>query len=62
MLVGQLRGHQWAFWPVAPALQQAARQRVEANFDALFSESPEGYFPRWMVPAREVLITWETGT
>lgn len=60
--LGQLRGHQWAFWPLEPALEQMARQRIEANFDALFSAVGEGYLPRWTVPGREVLITWETGT
>ncbi len=62
LALGQLRGHQWAFWPLDPALEQAARQRVEAQFDALFEATDAGYLPRWTVPAREVLITWETGT
>ena len=60
LAVGQLRGHQWAFWPLEPALERAARERIEAHFGELFEQTPEGYGPRWTVPAREVLITWPT--
>lgn len=55
-----LRGFQWAFWPLDPALERVARERVEASFDALFEATDDGFLPRWPVPAREVLITWET--
>lgn len=60
LALGQLRGHQWAFWPLDPALARLARQRVEARFDELFERTTEGYLPRWAAPAREVLITWPT--
>jgi hypothetical protein len=62
LALAQLRGHQWAFWPLDPALEQAARQRIDAHFAALFDTTAEGYLPRWTVPGREVLITWETNT
>jgi SAM-dependent methyltransferase len=58
LALAQLRGHQWAFWPLEPALERQARQRVEARFGELFESAPDGYRPRWTVPGREVLITW----
>jgi SAM-dependent methyltransferase len=58
LAMAQLRGHQWAFWPLRPELDRLARQRIEARFGELFDETPGGYLPRWTVPAREVLITW----
>lgn len=52
---------------LALALQSAnaeavpgAPARIEANFDALFSASPEGFIPRWIPNVREMLITWVT--
>lgn len=59
LALAQLRGHQWAFWPLEPSLERTARARVEARFDTLFEQTPSGYLPRWTVPGREVLITWE---
>jgi hypothetical protein len=58
LALAQLRGHQWAFWPLDPSLERTARQRVEASFDELFDQTPAGHRPRWTVPGREVLITW----
>jgi SAM-dependent methyltransferase len=60
LALDQLRGHQWAFWPLAPELERQARQRIEAHFGDLFEQAPEGFRPRWASPAREVLITWPT--
>lgn len=60
LALAQLRGHQWAFWPLDPALERRARQRIEARFGELFEQTPAGYLPRWTVPGREVLITWPT--
>jgi SAM-dependent methyltransferase len=60
LALAQLRGHQWAFWPLDPALERQARQRIEARFGELFEHTPDGHLPRWTVPAREVLITWES--
>ena len=59
LAVGQLRGHQWAFWPLDPELEAVARRRVEARFTELFDETAAGFRPRWTVPGREVLITWQ---
>ena len=58
LAVGQLRGHQWAFWPLDPQLEALARSRVEAHFDELFEETAAGFRPTWTVPGREVLIAW----
>jgi SAM-dependent methyltransferase len=54
-----VRGHQWAFWPLRPEVQARAKELIETRFDELFAETPEGFAPRWAVPGREVLITWE---
>lgn len=62
LALAQLRGHQWAFWPLGPDLETLARQRVEARFDALFQQTADGYVPTWTVPARDVLITWPTSS
>src|SRR5262249_46050359 len=58
LALAQLRGHQWAFWPLDPELERLARRRIEARFGELFERTPEGYQPQWTVPGREVLITW----
>ena len=58
LALGQLRGHQWAFWPLDPQLETLARSRVEAHFDELFEETAAGFRPTWTVPGREVLIAW----
>jgi hypothetical protein len=60
LAMAQLRGHQWAFWPLDPALEQQARRRIQARFSELFAQTPDGFAPRWTVPSREVLITWPT--
>jgi SAM-dependent methyltransferase len=61
LAVGQLRGHQWAFWPLDPQLEALARSRVEAHFGELFEETDAGFRPTWTVPGREVLIAWSRG-
>ena len=38
---------------------EGARGIVEAHFAELFEHTAEGYVPRWMPDAREMLITWE---
>ncbi|MGE3269548.1 MAG: methyltransferase domain-containing protein [Chloroflexota bacterium] len=58
LALAQLRGHQWAFWPLDPQLEAQARQRIKARFGELFAETAAGFQPRWTVPGREVLITW----
>jgi SAM-dependent methyltransferase len=57
-----VRGHQWAFWPLTPEIEARAKQVIEASFDELFAETPEGFAPRWTGVAREVLITWQPRT
>lgn len=59
LAVGQLRGHQWAFWPLDPQLEALARSRVEARFGELFEQTEAGFRPTWTVPGREVLIAWK---
>ena len=58
LALGQLRGHQWAFWPLDPQVEIQARNRVELHFGELFEETPDGFRPTWTVPGREVLIAW----
>ena len=49
---------QWANWPLTPELEQRARQMFEIEFDDLFVQTADGYFPAWLNLGREVLITW----
>jgi len=58
-LLANLRGHQWANWPVAPDIEARARQLLETRFDELFADTADGYLPRWVADAPDVLITWE---
>jgi SAM-dependent methyltransferase len=58
LALAQLRGHQWAFWPLAPDLERQARARIEARIGELFTRTGGGYQPAWTVPGRNVLITW----
>jgi hypothetical protein len=44
-----------------PDDQARALDLVEAHFDALFAQHPEGFCPLWHQEARQLLITWETG-
>jgi hypothetical protein len=53
-----LAGEQWAFWPMAEVLAAHARDVLEANFGTLFAQTEKGLVPQWLVPNREVLITW----
>ena len=43
-----------------PRDEEAARQRLEAAFDTLFAETPQGFRPALRPDTREMLITWET--
>lgn len=40
--------------------RERAAAVIDANFDALFERTPEGYRPAWREESRELLITWET--
>lgn len=37
-----------------------AADTIRAHFDELYASSAEGFIPRWPLPSREMLITWET--
>ncbi|MEP7214962.1 MAG: methyltransferase domain-containing protein [Anaerolineaceae bacterium] len=37
-----------------------AAEKVRQHFDELYAQSAEGFVPRWRLPSREMLITWET--
>lgn len=52
-------GDQWALWPLEPDLEQRLRTILESRFDELFAADPDGFIPRFIVPGREVLITWQ---
>jgi 2-polyprenyl-3-methyl-5-hydroxy-6-metoxy-1,4-benzoquinol methylase len=43
-----------------PQDRERARGIIEAHYDALFSETPEGFRPLWHPATHELLITWET--
>lgn len=43
-----------------PEAREMARGIVEAHFEELFEQGPEGFRPLWPASARELLITWET--
>lgn len=58
-VIGGTRGHQWAFWPLDPAVEARARKLAEDRFNELFTTVPEGYLQTWTGPSRDVLITWE---
>ena len=38
-----------------------AAEKVRAHFDELYEPSAEGFVPRWRLPSREMLITWDKG-
>jgi hypothetical protein len=42
-----------------PEDRQRARGVIDARYDELFAESPEGFRPLWHPVTRELLITWE---
>ncbi|MEP6870426.1 MAG: methyltransferase domain-containing protein [Anaerolineaceae bacterium] len=37
-----------------------AAEIIRAHFDELYAPSAEGFIPRWRLPSREMLISWET--
>lgn len=39
----------------------ATRGAVSANLGRLYERTAQGMTPRWLAPAREVLLTWPTG-
>ena len=53
---GVLTG-QW----LAPEYRDRAYSVIDAHFDELFAEKPEGFSPLLPPDARQLLITWETG-
>jgi 2-polyprenyl-3-methyl-5-hydroxy-6-metoxy-1,4-benzoquinol methylase len=44
---------------LCPADRERARGVIEAQYDQLFSETPEGFRPLWQPATRELLITWD---
>jgi hypothetical protein len=42
-----------------PEDRERARGMIDARYDELFAESPEGFRPLWHPVTRELLITWE---
>ena len=42
-----------------PQDRERARDVIDAQFDKLFAETPEGFRPLWQSATRELLITWE---
>ena len=59
--ISRFPGEQWGWWGLEPDLEQRLRSILEARFDELFTAGPEGFFPRYVAPGREILITWEPG-
>lgn len=51
----------WAALRVRAEVERA-RAAIEAHFDRLFRATERGMMPRWRPEARELLITWQTGT
>jgi 2-polyprenyl-3-methyl-5-hydroxy-6-metoxy-1,4-benzoquinol methylase len=43
-----------------PVDRERARRVIEAQYDELFSATPEGFRPLWLPETRELLITWGT--
>jgi len=56
--VESFKAEQWAFWPYEPEMQERIEAVLEADFDSLFVEEPEGFRPTWSDYGRDVLITW----
>lgn len=56
-----LANEQWAHWPASEALLARIRGAIEPHFKDLFERTAEGFRPRWVRSARELLITWEPG-
>lgn len=44
-----------------PNNADGARGPIEQNFEKLFGNTPDGWRALWRPPAREILITWESG-
>ena len=44
-----------------PKDRDSVRARLDGEFDTLFVQTPNGFAPANCTPAKEVLITWETG-
>ena len=50
---------QWALWPFGTNVLGRLHSVLEKNYAELFAETPRGVVPRWLAPAREILITWQ---
>ena len=40
--------------------QDTTPDAIEARFDELFKDTPDGYVPTWRPKSVTMLITWET--
>jgi hypothetical protein len=49
---------QWSFWPLGADLEARMRSMLEARFEEWFAAGAKGFSPRWIVPGREILLTW----
>jgi len=57
--IDAILNEQWAHWPPRPEQKERARAFVEPRVGDLFEQTDSGFRPRWVRPARELLITWE---
>jgi len=51
---------QWALQALPTDPPADGIQRVEARFQELFAETPEGFRPLWRPRVRDLLVTWES--
>jgi SAM-dependent methyltransferase len=57
--IARFPGEQWGWWALGSDLKARLRSVLEARFDELFAAGAEGFFPRYVAPGREILITWQ---
>jgi hypothetical protein len=57
--IARFPGEQWGWWDLGADLEQRLRAILESRFDELFAAGPDGFTPRYIIPGREILITWQ---
>ena len=60
--IARFPGEQWGWWDLGSDLKARLRSVLDARFDELFAAGAEGFFPRYVAPGREILITWQPQT